>query len=234
MFQIIKQMPAVSALLAAVLALVLLLLSFFMLEPTVGRAAVDTEQFIVSQSITSEISFLTAVADVSMSPSLGGIAGGTANGQTQVIVNTNNTTGYNMTINFASSSYGTDAMNRNGGGGYIDDYTNSSSTVPDYTFTAETYAQFAYAVQGSTTADVDQTFKSNGSNTCNTGSTNTAGTCWMRPSTTNERIVNRTTSTAASGATTTIQFRINVPSNPSPAVPTGTYTATATLTATTN
>lgn len=234
MFQIIKQVPALSALLAAVLTLMLLLTSFFVLEPAVGRAATASDQFVVSQSITSEISFLTATADVTMSPSLGGIAGGTANGQTTVRVSTNNTTGYYMSINFASSSYGTDAMNRSGGGGYIDDYTNSSSTVPDYTFTAETYSQFAYAVQGSTTADVDQTFKSNGSNTCNTGSSNTAGTCWMRPSTTNERIVNRTTSTAASGATTTIQFRINVPANPSPALPTGTYRATATLTAITN
>lgn len=228
MFLFTRQYSFAYAVCATVVAFIMSVGGFMMLEPAVGHAIADT--FIVTQSITSEISFLTTATDVSMSPSIAGLTGGTANGRTHVVVSTNNPTGYNMTIAFSSST----AMGKNGGGGYISNYSNSSSTVPDYSFSTEAYGQFAYAVQASTTTDVDQTFKSNGTSACNTGSTNTAGNCWMRPSTTAETIINRGTGTPASGATTSIQFRVHVPANPSPAIPTGTYTATATLTAVTN
>jgi hypothetical protein len=221
---------ALSAALAAVLVSLLVFASFLMFEPKVGQGAVDTDEFEITQTVTEEISFIATSSDVVMSPSLAGITGGTSNGSYTVRVRTNNATGYNMTIDFSSTT----AMTRDGGGGYISNYAPASTTNPDYTFANETFAQFAYTVTASTTTDIDQSFLDNGSNACGTGSTAGTATCWFNPSTTPETIINRNTSTAASGATTTIQFRVNIPSNPIPAIQTGTYTATATLTATTN
>ncbi len=219
-----------SSLTATTLMLLLAAGSFLMLEPVVGRAAVDTDEFEVTQTVTEEISFVATSSDVTMSPSLAGITGGTSNGSYAVRVRTNNAAGYNMTIAFSSTT----AMIRDGGGGYISNYAPAADGTPDYTFTSDTFAQFGYTVTASSSADLDASFLDNGSNTCATGATDGSGTCWMDPDDAAETIINRTTSTAASGATTTIQFRVNIPSNPSPAIQTGTYTATATLTATTN
>ena len=80
----------------------------------------------------------------------------------------------------------------------------------------------------STTADLDASFKNNGT-VCNAGALSTSNTCWMGASTTNFRIVSRG-SAATTTATTTIQFRVNIPNNPVPAVNSDFYTATATLT----
>lgn len=221
---------AVTALVAAILASILVLTSFFMLEPTVGRAATDTDQFVVDQVVTAEISFLTDSTTVTMSPSLASLTGGRSSGTTTVRVNTNNSTGYFMTIQFSSTT----AMGRDGFGGSIRNYNPTAAGVPDLNFGSEVYGQFAYTVIASTSADLDTSFRDDGA-ACNTGSNNTAGTCWLNPtSTVAETIINRTTSTAGSGATTSIAFRVDIPSNPVPAIPTGTYTATATLTATTN
>lgn len=218
-----------SALIAAVLASMLVLASFFMLEPAVSRAQ-ESETFEITQQITAEISFDAAVNDVTMSPTIaGGITGGTSNGATQVVVNTNNSAGYNMTIAFSSTT----AMILDGGGGVINNYAPASTTVPDYNFAAETFAQFAYTVVASTSADLDPSFRDNGS-ACGVSTGNTAGTCWFDPDDAAEVIINTTSETALSGSTSTVAFRVNLPSNPSPVVPTGFYTATATLTATVN
>lgn len=219
-----------SAALAAVLVSLLVFTAFLMLEPTVGFGATAGDTFEVSQTVTEEISFVATSSDVTMSPSLAGITGGTSNGSYAVRVRTNNAAGYNMTIAFSSTT----AMLRDGGSGYISNYAPASTTNPDYTFANETFAQFGYTVTASTTTDIDQSFLDNGSNTCGTGASATAATCWFDPDDAAETIINRSTATAASGATTTIQFRVNIPSNPVPAIQTGTYTATATLTATTN
>lgn len=217
-----------SALLASVLVFALALASFLMLEPAVGRAQVG-DGFTVTQAITAEIAFLTDEDNIVMSPSIAGLTGGTSNGSTQVVVNTNNSTGYNMTIMFSSTT----AMTRNGGGGYISNYVPTVDGTPDYGFDDDTFSQFGYTVTASSSLELDPTFQDNGS-TCATGSGNTEDTCWMDPDDTPEIIINTSTPTPLSGSTSTIAFRVNVPSNPSPAVPTGTYTATATLTATVN
>jgi hypothetical protein len=205
----------------------LVLSAFFMFEPNDTFAVTDS--FTVSQTVTAEISFVATSTDVTMSPSLAGISGGTSNGSYGVRVRTNNATGYNMTLAFSSTT----AMGRNGGGGYISNYNPAATTAPDYTFANETFSQFGYTVVASTSADLATYFRDNGS-ACNTGAGNTTNTCWMAPSTTARTIINRTTATGATGATTTLNFRVNIPSNPIPAIQTGTYTATATLTATTN
>lgn len=234
MFLFIKSHPVVEATLAALVTVGMLLSLYVVFEPLASRAATTTDQFTVSQTINNEISFSTTATDVTMVGSLNGLTGGMSTGTTQVIVKTNNALGYNMTISFASSSYGTAAMNRNGGGGDIEDYTPASAGVPDFTFGTETFGQLAYTISASTTADLDQTFRNNGSACNNNSGGDVVASCWYNPSTTAETIVNRTTATSASGEGTMVHFRVHIPNNPTPAIPSGTYTATATLTAVTN
>jgi len=230
MLQTIKN--SMSVVLAGVVISGLLAATFVLAEPTVSRAVSDS--FVVTQTILSEIAFVASTTDVTMDASIGGLTGGTANGTTTVAVNTNNTAGYNMTLYFDD----TPAMNQNGGTGYIDNYSPTTPGTPDFTFndTAEVFSQFGYRVTGAQAADVDPTFQDNGVDTCGTGSSNTYGACWYNPtaSTSPETIINRSTPTPVGGSTTTLNFRIYVPTNPNPQVPSGTYTATATLTAVVN
>lgn len=111
----------------------------------------------------------------------------------------------------------------------IGDYGTTSE--PTFGFFASTSAVFAYNIANIPSSALDQSFKNNGSS-CNDGGSYTANTCWMGPSTTPFRIVNSAVA-ATAGATTTLQFRVNVPNNATPGVVQDTYTATATLTATT-
>lgn len=168
-----------------------------------------------------------------MSGSLNGLTGGTANGTTYAVVQTNSNTGYNMTIHFATNTSPLQTMQGAvTGSSSILDHP-SSSSQPHYQFiTATSSALFAYTVSASSSSDLDQSFLNNASNSCNvSGGSYTADRCWMEPATTTFQIINRTTS-APTGATTTINFRVYVPNNPSPGVVADTYVATATLTAT--
>ncbi|HTK33485.1 MAG TPA: hypothetical protein VL335_02995 [Candidatus Paceibacterota bacterium] len=221
-------------------------LSFFVLtfiftafEPTITRGAVTTSQFTISQIITTEISFATPATNVVLSPTLGGLTGGTSNGQTQVVVTTGNSTGYSMTLT-ASSSLG--MIGNASSSNYIPAYVPTGTTSPNYNFTVPSNrAYFGYTVAASSTSDAAPFFKNNTS-ICNvpTGTSNPSNTavsslnCWINASTSPVTIVNRTLQTAASGATTTLFFQVKINSNPSPVIPNDTYVATSTLTATTN
>jgi hypothetical protein len=217
------------AILIAISAIVLVVFSFTILEPALGLAV--TDDFTVTQTITSEISFVASTTDVVMDTPIQSLTGGTSNGTTTVVIRTNDNDGYNLTIHFSSTT----AMSRNGGGGVIEDYV--ATTTPDFTYnSAQIFGQLAYRVTGAQAADVDPTFRDNGTTLCGTGSNNTAGACWMGPETAanQEMIINRASSTPGSGSTTTINFRVSVPANPTPTIPDGIYTATSTLTALTN
>lgn len=201
---------------------------FILAEPTISRAIED--QFTVTQAVTAEISFSTASADVSMTPSLGGVTGGVSNGTTTVVVLTNRNTGYTMTIKASTSP----AMRGNVSGATIADYTPAAAGIPDYTYSVPSGQEFGYTVSASTTSDLAQKFLDNGSNTCNTGSADTggAGTCWYGLSTTATSTIVRNTATSASGSTSSVVFKLTI--NSGSIVTEDTYNATATLTAVTN
>ncbi len=229
-------LSAKNSFIATLLVAVLFLGTFVVFEPVVGRAAIDI--FTVSQTITAEISFNASTTDVSMTPSIPGVTGGTAYGSTTVRVTTNSTGGYNMTIQFSSST----AMNSvtSPQQYYISNYSPTAPGVPDFAFAiggSGTSGEFGYSVTASTTSDIDPTFLDDGG-TCGTGGADAVGGCWYNASTTGagstiaERIINRTSPTEASGSTSTVLFQVRVPSSPSPALLTDTYVATATLTAT--
>lgn len=203
-------------------------LIFFIAEPVLSLAIED--QFIVSQTITSEISFATTAQDVTMTPSLGGITGGTSNGTTTVVVLTNDSSGYTMTIKASSSP----AMQDDTSTDSIPDYTPASASVPDFTYSVPTGAEFGYSVSASTTADLAQKFKDDGASTCNTGSADTGGmgSCWYGLSTTATSTIFRSTATPASGSTSSIAFKLTI--NSGSFITEGVYKATTTLTATTN
>lgn len=199
---------------------------FVIAEPVISLGAED--QFTVSQVVTAEVAFVTGGTDIAMSPSLPGITGGTANGQTQVAVLTNNRAGYTMTLH-ASSSLGMIGVASTTN--YIPALT-VSGVVPSYDFTvAANRAAFGYTVEASTTADVAPAFRNNGS-ACNEGANTGSDHCWLNSSTTPVTIISRSTVTPYSGATSTVKFRVVINSNPSPMIPNDTYVSTTTLTAT--
>lgn len=207
-------------------------LAFLSLEPTIGRTATfasTTDEFLITQTITGEISFSAITPDVTMAGAINGITGGNSTGTTFAVVRTNSVTGYTMDISFSNSP----AMRGNvSTSTAIRNYVGVAGE-PQYNFTASSAALFAYTVSASNTLDLDQSFLDNGSTICNSpGGSDNTDTCWMgNTGTSTFRIINRGSS-ADTGATTSIKFRINVPNNPSPAVAADTYTATATLTAT--
>lgn len=217
------------ALIFAFIGLILLIATFFIVEPQVGIGQVNSGPFTIKQTILSEISFLVNAANVTMTGSLNGITGGTANGTTTAVVQTNSNTGYEMTIAFFNNGSAQTMQGDVTDSDAIRDYP-SLAGQPTFMFsTASTSAVFAYRVSASNSSDLDPSFLNNGS-VCNSGSTFTADRCWMEPTTTTFQIIDRT-SAATAGATTTINFRVHVPNNPSPALVADVYTATATLTA---
>lgn len=220
------------AFVASILMIALFIGSFFTLEPSVSRA-IDSNEFTVTQEITDEISFLVQPASVTMAGSITGLTGGYATGTTRVVVRSNDPQGYNMELYFATTTSGRSMQASSTA--YINDYTPASAGVPDYNWidnTSGQAAEFGYSVRASSTTEVDQSFLNN-STLCNSaGGTNDDNKCWMNPSTSPMTIINAPAPSISS--TTTLKFKVAVPSNPSPALPAAFYAATGTLTATNN
>jgi hypothetical protein len=218
---------ALYALIASVTAVSLVFITFLAAEPQIGRGQADSSTFTISQAITGESSFLVDPANVVMVGSINGITGGQATGTTQFVVQSSNGPGYYVEIDFFDN-VGAEAMLGNvTQSEAIRDYRGDVAGEPSFDFISTTSAQFAYSVTSSTTLDSDPSFLNNGA-ACNIGTTRTFGACWKAPSTTGFRIVDRS-SASVTGATSTILFRVDVPSGASPVPVAETYTATATL-----
>lgn len=224
---------AKNAFVATILIGALGMLSFFAFEPSVGQAI--TSNFTVTQQITNEISFVATTSATTMVGSIAGLTGGYATGTNVTVVNTNNPTGYSMTMFFPTTTSGR-AMQASSTA-YIDDYlpVGGVATSTDFAWidpTAGTAARFGYTVGASSTAQLSAYFRNNGSVCNNTAGGDVADRCWARPSTSPMTIIS--SSAPSSSSTTTIKFKVAVPSNPSPALPATYYYATGTLTAFTN
>jgi hypothetical protein len=115
----------------------------------------------------------------------------------------------------------------------IANYAPTTVNVPDFAFANEAFSQFAYTVVASTSADLNQSFRDTGA-ACNAGTDNLATSCWLNPSTTAKTIITTSGASQSSGSTSTVAFRVHIPTNPAPSVAEGTYVATATLTAINN
>ncbi|MCA9359551.1 hypothetical protein H6781_00245 [Candidatus Nomurabacteria bacterium] len=221
---------ALYAMTASITIVSLAFLMFFIAEPAISHGQNDTATFYIRQQITDETSFLVDPTDVTMAGGINGVTGGNATGTTQFVVTTNNTAGYRVDIAYEDLDTDGEAMLGDASGdNAIRDYDGDVVGEPSYNWTASTAAQFAYSVSASNTPDADQSFKSNGTNACNTGSTDAGGLhCWKAPDTGAFTIIDRSSS-AVTGATSTIFFKIVVPSAATPVPQAETYTATATL-----
>ena len=162
---------------------------------------------------------LTAVPNVTLSPSIPGLTGGISTGSAAFIVTTDSPAGYTVTLSATSSP----AMRS---GVYtIADYV-PIGAAPDFLFTTDpTDVHFAYSPEG---VDIAQRFRDNGS-VCGVGVSDTTNRCFDGLSTSPVEIVRRTTGNHPNGATTTLRFSVGV--GGSVAVPAGQYKATSTVTA---
>jgi uncharacterized protein (DUF1499 family) len=158
---------------------------------------------------------------VVMSPSIGGVTGGTSNGSTTFTVTTDDPAGYQAIIQASSSPA---LVNTSSSTNAFADYSPAGS-APDFTFgIAATASAFAFSPQGT---DADQRFLNNTS-ICNTGTNSTAQTCWDGLSTGAKTIADRTSANSPSGIQTTLYFRAASGTNHIQV--NGVYVATTTLT----
>jgi hypothetical protein len=154
-----------------------------------------------------------------LSPTIGGITGGIANGSTTVTVITDSPSGYSLTI----QSEATPTLRS--GANTILDYV-PVGAVPDFTFITDTTdSQLGYSPEG---VDVASRFLDL-TGVCNSGTGNASLSCWDGLSTTSRVIATKSGSNHPLGATTTIHFRVGIGGSVTQAP--GTYVGTTTLTA---
>ena len=219
------------ALIASITILSLILMSFMMAEPKIsyGQVLEDTQDFTVRQQITDESSFTTNPSNVTMVGAINGLTGGNATGSTGFRVRSNNATGWLVTIEFFDNA-GDEAMyGETDGDESIRDFVVPGGE-PIWGFGASTSARFAYSVTASSASDLDQSFKHNNSSTCGGAfSFITADRCWMAPTQGSEFTILDSGGADPVAASSTITFKVNVPSGAVPPPSAQWYTATATL-----
>ncbi len=208
--------------------MMVVIFAFVLLEPSIGFGSTNT----VSQTVTTELAFVTPATNIVLSPSIDVSVGGQASGGTQVVVITNDHLGYSMAV-AASSSLG--MIGNASSTLYIPAYITSSPGTPDFTFTTPANtAYYGYTVEASTTSDLATAFRDSAGVCGAVGGSDTADRCWISASTTGYTAINRASVTSLSGATTTLKFLVVINANPNPGIPNDTYVATTTLTATAN
>lgn len=211
---------------AATLIVSLLTIGFFAVEPQIGHSA-ESVDFRVRQTITDETSFSVDPSHVTMNGGIAGLTGGTATGTTGFVVRSTNASGYSVTIDFYDNAGLYAMLGDEDGGEEIRDYALGAGT-PTFNMTASTAAQFAYSVNSSSSPDNAQNFKYTGTTCGGAGTLTSHGKCWKSPSTSPVEVVNRSVA-ATTGATSTLIFKVHVPSGATPTPTAQTYTATATL-----
>jgi len=220
---------AVYAMVASGAFVALSCMAFFLAEPTISIGQeTASSTFRIRQTITDESSFLVPPTNVTMVGSINGVTGGNATGTTDFVVQSNNTAGYYVEIAFYDNTTPEAMIGDVDQDEAIRDYDGDVGGQPSPAFSASTSALFAYTVTSDTPSDTDQSFLENAGNCNQLGGTQSIYNCWKAPATTGFRIVDRSVS-ATNGATSTLTFRVNVPSGAVPVPQAETYTATATL-----
>jgi hypothetical protein len=217
---------ALQALTVALMAVTILGASFFMVEPQIGHGQENID-FRIRQTIIGATAFSVDPSNVNMVGSISGVTGGTATGTTQFVVLSNNASGYKVTIDFENNAGDHAMMGDIDGGDEIRNYAAGAGT-PTPNLNASTAAQFAYSVHSSSSADTAPAFWFS-AGACNAGTGSATGKCWKSPSDGTPVDVVDKGLASPTGATSTLFFKVRVPSGAVPVPTAQTYTATATL-----
>ncbi|MFA6171758.1 MAG: hypothetical protein WCW77_03805 [Patescibacteria group bacterium] len=165
---------------------------------------------------------LTVSTDISLSPSLGGLTGGTAAGSGTWKVKTDSASGYTLTVKTNLNP----AMNS--ATASIANYTPAADNKPDYAWSVVGLSnEFGYSPYNALSQAAK--FK-NDTSACSAGQTITDGACWYNLSLTPETIAYKTSMTDIAGEDTKINFKAEIKT----LQPSGTYSAKVVVTAATN
>lgn len=136
---------------------------------------------------------------VTMSPDIGGIAGGQSNGSTTATVTSDSAAGYALSVKAsASPALATSSSS-------FADYTPAVSGTPDFAWLVPaTTSEFGFTPEGS---HIVQKFLDNGNNACNTGSASTSDACWYGFSASDETIASSYSSNHPAGTATIVKFQ---------------------------
>ncbi|MBP6942439.1 MAG: hypothetical protein KBB55_00135 [Candidatus Buchananbacteria bacterium] len=200
--------------------------SQYLIQDTVGEAgtgastggAYSIEAGYRSSIVNTFIS-MSDSGDFELSPPLGGITGGTANGSTTVSVLTNNPSGYALYIKTETTPALTSDTDE------ISDYV-PAGAVPDYNFSIPSAAAvFGFSPEG---ADIVADFLDDG-NDCGVGSSDAVDRCWQGLDTVDQLIASRPTSNNPTPSETVIKFQVGIDSGRN--LTAEIYRATTTVTA---
>lgn len=171
----------------------------------------------MDQNVTLSLSVPSAVA---LSPSIGGISGGTADGQASILVSTNGSAGYSLYLNT-----NTDPALMSGSYSFANVLTPGNVPVFQWQIPATTTA-FGFTPEGS---DIAFKYKDNGVSCDQIAGSDTAYRCWDYFSTSLGLVGQSATANYPAVATTTLNIRAE--SGTQNLQPAGTYTSTITVTA---
>lgn len=179
----------------------------------------------VSLTVTGEIN-LNCSSTAAFATQIAGQTGGIATTTFGCVVETNNSTGYNLKLKKNQKLMIADVANQR-----FDDYTTTS--VADYNWgdVGSSNEEFGFCVNSGT--DTVQKYKNNGS-ICNTSTAPTVFHCFNAIPTSpgEEEVANRASATSVGGNTTV--FGLQAQAGGSNNLQSGTYYTTTTATATTN
>lgn len=163
---------------------------------------------------------ISSPSDITMSPSINGLTGGTSDGSAAWTATTDAPGGYTLAIK-ASTNPALKSSNDS-----FADYTPGGAN-PDFAFSIVASAsEFGFTPEGT---DIVTKYKDNGSS-CNTGSSDTVNSCWYNFTTSDETVAQGSSSNSPTGMVTTVKMRSQ--SGVSHIQTNGSYAATITATAT--
>lgn len=203
----------------------------FNLEDTMGEDAIgisDSTNYKIKAGFQQmrevNLSISPPPDDVNLTPSIGGVTGGTADGTVTWTVATDNPGGYTLSIKATAAPALVSTTSS------IANYTPEDSEIPDFSWgISSSDSEFGFSPESS---DLVSKFKDNGFNTCATGSSQTPDKCWYNFKTTSETISQSASRNDPSGTATT--FKLKAESGSSHLQQEGTYTAEITVTAVAN
>ncbi|MCE9628818.1 MAG: hypothetical protein K8Q91_02360 [Candidatus Vogelbacteria bacterium] len=204
----------------------------YIIEDTLGEISTGTStsssynlnagyQAMESSGVTISLN-LSSPSDVSMSPAIVGASGGTSDGSASWTVVTNNPSGYSLSV-----AADTNPALKSGANSF-DDYT-PAGLAPDFSFSVGTSeAKFGFSPEG---VDIINRFLDDGSSVCDSGSSDTSGSCWDGFDTLGKTIAASASANNPAGSATVLRLKAVVGATKNLA--TGSYGAIITATAVT-